>query len=325
MLQPQTYTITDEHTQKDDASTSVNIPESGYIPHMSCLLTATIVGGTTAEKAEDGLIRLIKSCRITAAGGKNYFDISDGRQWLYREHFRYQGQILKDALPDLGVTSTVYMNLPIHFGVSPYDKFDKSVVLPAVEETNLQHTIEWGAISDLYTSGGEISSATMRITVSELNLLGGETRADVWPKGINLPLMEARQIDIKSEKSNLGQTDDLPVGAILNATTILILDSDDKKSDEGVSEVGVLYPREVRKTPFRSDWIPLKAITRTEFSVPADIKGATHFLWEKVSRRAIGIDMRPMRVGDVQLAFTTEEAGVDGQIHLVYYSIKHQD
>ena len=311
-----TYTIDDTHTYSSGATTQIDIPESGYITEILALSAIGITGGTSVSAAEDALARLIDAMQITAAGGKNYYDITDGRQGFYREYIRRQGQAQIDSMPAANATATKRMLLVIHPGLNPYDPFDRSIIIPATELSNLKHKVTWGAAATLGT-GFTINSGTLSLTINEIVLEKGERREDIWPEGINVPMFEAREVTTVVA-SNLGKTDEVPVGNMLNSVLVMILDSSGDRSDSYVTAMGIKFPKQVR-TPFESKWYELKARMRALYNLPSDLTGIALIPLQWVSKRAIGIDLSAAMTGDVKLGFTIATA--DGTLHILYFNI----
>lgn len=315
-----TYTIDDEHTYSSGATTQIDIPESGYITEILALSEITIAGGTSVSAAEDALARLIDAMQITAAGGKNYFDITDGRQGFYREYIRRQGQAQIDSMPAANAAAAIKrMLMIIHPGLNPYDPFDRSIIIPAAELSNLKHKVTWGAATTLGT-GFTITAAssTLSLTVNEIVLEKGERREDIWPEGINVPMFEAREISITATASNLGKTDEVPVGNMFNSVLIMVLASGGDRDDTNVSDVGIKFPKQVR-TPFESKSYELKARMRSLYNLPSDLTGIYLIPLQWISKRAIGLDLTSAMTGDVKLGFTIGTAS--GTIHLLYFNI----
>lgn len=320
MARQNTYTLTDTHTYAANTTTQIDIPETGYISHISCLLKLVTVGGSIVTLVQDGVARLIGAMSISAAGGKNYYDITDGRQGFYKEYLRLEGKPNIPSAPVVaGATTTTYLELIIHPGLNPFDPYDRSVIIPGAELSNLKHKISWAAASAVASAGITISSGELTVTVNEWQLDPGESRDSLFPGGINVPLYEAREISLAAAKSNLGQVDDVPVGSVLNSIFIMQEDSSDDRTDDEIDEVGVLYPKQQRATPFRLKWYPLKYRSKSHYSIPTMPAGMTLLPLEWVSRRAVGLDLTAAMVGDVQLALTTLVG--TGDIHLLYHSI----
>lgn len=311
-----TYTIDDTHTYTSGSTTQIDIPESGYITEILALSAISITGGTAVSAAEDALARLIDAMQITAAGGKNYYDITDGRQGFYREYIRRQGQAQIDSMPAVGATATKRMLMVIHPGLNPYDPFDRSIIIPAAELSNLKHKVTWGAASTLGT-GFTINSGTLSLTVNEIVLEKGERREDIWPEGINVPMFEAREVTTVVA-SNLGKTDEVPVGNMLNSVLVMVLDSSGDRSDSYVTDMGIKFPKQVR-TPFESKWYELKARMRALYNLPSDLTGIALIPLQWVSKRAIGLDLSAAMTGDVKLGFTIATAS--GTLHILYFNI----
>lgn len=327
-----TYQVTDKVDFSASSTKSIDIPETGYINEMNLLLELYVTPATSVSANEDALARIIDALKITAAGGKSYFTVDDGRQLLYHCFHQYQGQLLHDPLPSAGGSATTVRALfPLHFGLDPFDSFDPSVIIPAAELSNLKLEVTWGSASDLGT-GYTItpSSSQMRVVVKELTLEKGETRDKIWPDGINVPLFESRSLSLSATASNLGKTDDVPVGSMLHSALIIVLNSSGNRSDTDVTEFGTKYPK-LALEEFRIDnFYAIKGINRKQFLLPgtvvgqpsswlSDPKGVFLFKFSEVTGKAIGIDLSTAMTGDVKLGFTVASTG--GQILILYRSI----
>lgn len=325
-----TYQLSDTLDYTANTTVKVDIPETGYIAEIILLMELAITPDSVVSAAQDALARIIDSIKITAAGGKNYFSVEDGRQALYLAYHQYQGQLLHDALPSAGAgATTVRMVIPIHFGLDPFDPFDKSIVIPAAELSNLKLEVTWGAASDLGT-GFTVGTSRIRILVRELTLEKGETRDKIWPGGINVPLYESRSIDIVSTASNLGLTDEIPVGSMLHSVLGIVVDSSNDRSDVNVTEIGTKYPKLALEEYRVDNMYALKAMNRKQFLLPgtiigqptnwlSDLAGCFLFRFEEVTGRAIGMDLATAMSGDVLLGFTVSVGS--GKILLLYRSI----
>ena len=140
-----TYQVTDALSYSASTTKSIDIPETGYVTEMNLLLELYVTPSSIVSANEDALARIIDALKITAAGGKNYFTVEDGRQLLYHAYHQYQGQLLHDALPSAGGSAaTVRALFPVHFGLDPFDPFDKSIIVPGAELSNFK-------LEDLFT------------------------------------------------------------------------------------------------------------------------------------------------------------------------------
>jgi len=327
-----TYQISDLLDYSASSTKTLDIPETGYITELLLLLELYVTPSSIVSAAEDALAKILDSIKITAAGGKNYFTVDDGRQALYHAYHQYQGQLLHDALPSAGGdATTVRMIIPIHFGLDPFDPFDKSIVVPAAELSNLQLSVTWGSASDLGT-GYTVTAASSRIRaiVRELTLERGETREMIWPGGINVPLFESRSLSLTTTYSNLGKTDDVPVGSMLHSVLVLVADSSNDRTDTEVTEFGTKYPKLALEEYRIDNMYALKAMNRKQFLLPgtlvgqpsswlSDLTGCFLFRFEEITGRAIGMDLSTAMTGDVKLGFTISTGS--GTIYLLYRSI----
>jgi len=311
------YPLTDAIQYSANNTQSIDVPKSGYITELNFLFNIRVTAAAGAVANEDPIARLINAARITASGAKNYFDISDGRQWYYWQFFNYEGQISGDALPDAGSSSDVTLALKVHWGLSPYVDTDRTIILPSPELQNIKIELDWGSASNLGT-GYTINTANSKadVSVTELALEAGELRESVWPTILS-PRFEARAMAITSTATNLGKTDDVPVGDILYQTTGIILNSSGNRTNSNVTEVGVKYPKE-RRTPFKRKFNDLRAYSRTKFRTTSTVTGVYMLPWEVLTDKEKGIDLRGAQVGDVQIGATV--AVGSGIIHHLHYA-----
>ena len=313
-----TYEVVDTLDYSANTTKSIDLPRSGYITHIDCLLEASVSAGASASAAEDGITRLIKAARIKASGAKNFFDVTDGRQWEYIARLFYQNQLHKDSLPEASSSGTVRMQLPIHLGTNPFDLFDRTVVIPARELSNLVLEVEWGAASDLGTDY-TVSSATMYVTVHEVALEPGESVEDVWPEGLVSPRMEPNQLTLK-QASNLGFEHDAPVGDTLFWAFLMATTSAGARSNDVIDEVGVKLPK-LRETPYRERWEQFVYKARRQYSLSSDLTGVGMLPLSWISGEPYGLDLTAAMVGDVKLGFTVPSGGANGILHIVYMCI----
>jgi len=311
------YPVTDEISYAASTTKNIDIPQSGYITEINFLFTIRVTAAQGASANEDPLARLISAARLTASGAKNYFDISDGRQWYYWQFFNYEGQISGDSLPSAGSSSDVTLALKIHWGLNPYVDTDRTIILPSPELQNIKFEIDWGSASDLGT-GYTISTANSKAeaNITELALEAGELRESVWPTLLS-PRFQAREMSITSTATNLGKEDDVPVGDVLYQTTGMVLDSSGDRTNTNVTEIGVKFPKE-RRTPFKRKFNEMRAYSRTQFRTTSTVDGVYMLPWGAITDKQKGIDLRNAQVGDVSVGYTV---GVgSGTIHALHYA-----
>ena len=302
------YQLNDYHTYAANAVTNVNLPENGYITSIHCVLNATIVPhGTTVSGATDGIINLIKSSQIQAAG-QTFFTVTAPEDWYYWGFYRHRGNMRLIALPAAGAGSTTHImaDFEIHLGYYPKEPFDPTVVLPGRRISNLQHSVTWGAPTDL-GAGYTVTSATMKLIISEIVLEHGESEEDVWPKGILVPRVENSSEPLDSAHSALALAHNVPVDLVLHHTLLTVLDSDDNRTDTPVTQLGVRLPP-LTEEPKMMYWHESKGenYTRTE---PMTIVAGEHFFeWPLISGNERGIDLTGAKSGDVTINLTNTAA-----------------
>jgi hypothetical protein len=315
MPQKVILTLEDSIPFSANATSNILLPLNGYVSHVDCLLDFNASAGAGATPAQDGLLRIIKAARMTASGIQAAFDINGGRQWYYYNLPSYPHAVNED-LPAASSSSDVRVLLPIHFGIFPGEDFDKSGVVPLRDLSNAKFSVDWGAASDI-GSGYTINSGVMRLTMYEWDLLFGESKADLWPAGIPFARYEARSKTINTTFSNLGFKDDVPVGAVLKAIGILVLNGSNDRSDTTVTEAGVLFEK-TRATPIKLRWIDANRKLRSKYRIPVPITGVGRFDLPDLTS-GVGIDLTNAQVGDVRIGFTVGSGA--GSVQLVYFSL----
>jgi len=315
------YTLPERHVYSPNATTRVELPRSGYITEIGFLLRVQYDTGTAPSLNEDAHFRFWKSLRISAAGGLIFADFPDMRMAKFENFFRYKGQITEVPFTTAAglsdqITWAYYI---LHLGHTPEDRFDRTIPIPARELVNLITEVTWADAAAIGTDYS-VDNAEISINISELILEPGETREDLWPRGIPSPRYEPTILDIDAVYANLALEHNVPVGDLLVRSTIVITGPGPayNRSDDAVTEIGIKFPK-LREIPFRNDWRILKAFARSYFSVPQDVVGAILYPWSNVSGRPYGIDLSAALPGDVKFGFTTTAAGVNGQILILHF------
>jgi hypothetical protein len=333
------YTLEDSHVPgtlapagfQANAVTRVRLPLSGYITHIDALIRVRGASLVTNVPKEDAFARLIRGIRIKSSGARSFVDFSDGRQWKYYSWLQYRGQLNIDALPNLAAVGNTdyYAQIPIHLGMFPADPFDTSVVVPAVETTDLVMEVTWGDGLDM---GGPapadwvIDQAEMKLLISEIALAPGEKRSLIWKKGLVMPRFEPRIIPLAQAYANLGLVSDLPVGDTLHRTVVMVTDKSTapadprgRRTNDFVNEVGVKFPK-LREIPWQRDFRQFIYEAQRKYDLVNAVTGISQLDGLQLSGRAIGLDLTRAVTGDAQLAFSNTLATVtSGDIQLLHY------
>lgn len=312
------YPMVDNITWAASTENGVDLPETGYITHIDSFFTLNITGGSTPSANEDGWWRMFTAATIKAARHV-FFDVTDGRQWYYWMYHPYKSRLDSDTLPAAtAAAANYYTVLPIHWGLNVYDKFDRTVVVPAVELTNLRFDVTWGAA----TAGGTditVNSGNIKNIIYELVLEKGDLKSDVWRKGLLSPRMEADvDASIGSTYSNFSYKKDMPVGDVLYQTLVMVLDSSGNKSRSYISEYRLEFPKG-RMNPVEHNWRAQEFITHRDYDLTSRSTGVILFPWGDATGEIAGIDLSSAMKGDVKLGFTVATAS--GQLHLLHYAL----
>jgi len=352
MIQRQTFEATEKAVYSSGQRVTVDLPKSGYITHIDCLFRFNIESliGTTRALAQDGLAKLFQSLRIRAAGSRNYYDITDGRQWFFRNVYNYRNQMGMGLPSEIGTGAVAatdfYYLLRIHWGYDFFNMYDTTGAIPAAELQDLVLEIVWNPIASAYPASVlatdyNLTASDMAMTVYELAFSGADKPSSIWPKGIPLPRVQAQMETLRAGYSNLGFEVDLPVGDTISQTVIINEDLATLARQDGVgtttttgpTELGVKFPRE-RATKWQMSWEQFKQLSK----VQADISQYSHatatlgnnlltphagvgiLRWADVTGRSTGLDLTAAQQGDAKLGFTYAHDGANnGRIHLLHF------
>ena len=299
-----TETFTQKIQVKPNDVVTYKLPTRGYVTRYEMLMkldVSTGSGGGTPR--EDALFRFIKSLRIEHPGGRVFYSVPDGRMIKYMNVLDFGGLIREDPLPtDPDVTETIYCKFVLNWGLEPSDPFDPTAVIPAGELSELQMTIVFGSDTDL-GSGYTINGGEITITA---RYISGNTDI-VFPDGYNIPVFNSVELDVNEVKGDLQIRDDLPVGNVLRYTMIMVTDPNDNRTNDYISEVGIVIPSE-RKEPYRIDWMTLNTNIRHDYGLEKEIPGLGVIDYEDLSGLPLGLDMSELNPGYYKIGFSSVNA-----------------
>ena len=317
MVEFQTVTLREKIPFEANAFKVLKLPRVGFVTRIELLLRLNVTtdpnnGGTPKE---DALARILKSVRIEVPGGDIFFGVPDGRLLKLRNIIQF-GKVHESDLPTAaGVTEDVYGKYIIHFGKNYTDPFDPTVVVPAEDIPDWQLYVLWGDASDL-GSGYTINSGEITVTIQRIK---EDEPGEIFEFTPVMPVQTPVEISIDETVSELGLQHDIPIGNVLDQILILVVDSNDNKSDGEVSEVGVLKPKE-RRIPYRIDWKTLTTKVEHDYGLQSYIPGFGVIDGEDIADTPIGLDLSMAEVGDYKLGFSTLRTG--GKIKLVYEQLR---
>lgn len=347
MAKQNSYEVATTFSWAASTTGRVSLPLSGYITHIDYLIDADITGTGALVATEDAFFRILRGLRIKSSGARTFVDFTDGRQWKWYNVFQYNGQFHEDAVGQAGAVTNqhIYAHIPLHLGLYPDDVFDTSVVIPAVETTDLVCEIEYGVAADLTASAGfTLNSLTITMVVHEIALAAGESRDLIWKEGLMMPRFENKILTVGASYSNLGLTHDLPVGDTLHRLIVQEYNTAvDARGLRGtaftnaaggnlITDIGFKLPKN-RETPWERSYRAFVYEGYRKYKLPYLDSGAAveanngaALPWFSgvsqldgalLSGRALGIDLSNAVTGDAQLAFSTSLAVVTaGVIHL---------
>ncbi|MBA7525960.1 hypothetical protein ES705_18120 [subsurface metagenome] len=286
------------------ATRTLGLERVGLITHLDLLLRLNAT--FTDSIREDGMARIIKGLAIRDGQGHTWDAYGDGRQLYWKNYLQYQGQVRMET-PATGVNA--YALFQIHFGPNPLNPFDPISGIPAVELGQLALEVTWGAITVL---GSGVSALTGEITVTPAVVLAGPQYNAVRP-ALLLPNNRWEKVDIGAVIGEIGLRRELPAGAILRKTDIMVTDGAaaeaDVRSDDDVSEVGYIKALE-NVVAFRESWETLLGRAQAKYGLPSLPSGITRIDWGEVAGD-VALDLRGRLPGLDLLGFTTKTATGD--------------
>lgn len=287
----------------------LDLPTDGFITHIDLKMKLNVTTDATSGGTpnEDALARILKRVEVYS-GEKWFYACRDGRFIKYNNFYEY-GDVSEDALPTAaGVTQDVLALYRIHLGLEYSDNFDPTVVIPAEELNDLKMSVLWGAASDL-GSGYTINSGEIEVILYRLLLESGEKPEDIFIEGYVEPRSNVIDAPIDDVVSDLGFQKNLPIGNVIRRIWLLIVDSNDNKSNTDVTEVGV-------KDENRNVWITrnsldaLRYTDKLQYRLKSLVDGFTVIDGEELSGIPLGLDTSEgFKVGDLKLGFTTTTTG----------------
>ncbi len=281
------------------ATRSLALEKTGLITHLDLLLKLNYTS-TDITELEDGIVRIIKGMAIRDGQGHTWDAIGDGRQLYWKNYFQYQGQVRKDAIADSQTAQDVYALLQIHFGPNPLNPFDPVSGIPAVELGQLALEVTWGAATDISAANLVINSGS--ITVTPAIILAGEQYDAVRPS-LLLPNNRWEKVDVAAVIGEIGLRRELPAGAILRKTNLLVLAVAGTRSNADVSEVGYIKALE-NTVPFREGWETLRGRAQAKYGLPSLPTGVAQIDWGEVAGD-VALDLRGRLPGLDLIGFTT--------------------
>jgi hypothetical protein len=341
-------------------SSTINLPRTGYITRIHCVLLLNITPAAgTATAATDGFVKVVNSARVHSSG-TDYFNVGDGRDWYWMSYYQNRGQIRLGTLPSAGgAAADVYGDFVIHLGTVPemtpqawesWDRvrtrrrdgtrvtrwrqrsnrsriggpFDKTVVIPAIRLSDPQLTVTWNTQSSLGT-GFTINSGTMYAFIYELipEPRLGETQGKIWKNGLIVPRIYSTTEALDSANTAKGLHHEVPTQMVLRQSLLQVLDGSGDRSDTPVTELGVENTAD-NETMLDGDWHQLKGENRFRTGVAATNAGIYFIDWSLLSGDEWGLDLKDVRPGtvEVQMSNAATASGVARFLHYGYVKEK---
>jgi len=299
-----------------NAPRTLALERVGLITHLDLRFRMQYDTAAAPAPAEDAFARIIKGLAIRDGQGHTWDAIGDGRQLYWKNYFQYQGQVRMDALSTTASQADLIaeMLLQIHFGVNPLNAFDPTSGIPAAELGQLALEITWGAASDLGTDYS-IDSITTRVTPA--TILVGDQYNKVRPN-ILRPNNRWEKVDVAAVIGEIGLRRELPAGSILRKTNLLVVASNNNRSNADVTEVGYIQALE-NVISFRENWETLRARAQAKYGLPALPTGVAQLDWGEIAGD-VALDLRGRLPGLDLIGFTTGVTGGDIWILHTAYS-----
>ena len=304
------------------ATRSLALERVGIITDLELRMVLQTDTSNTPTIKQDALARMIKGLAIKDGQGHTWWACGDGRQLHWLNYLQYGGQVRMDTPPNSGTDNVDEALWHIHFGFNPRNPFDPTAGIPAAELGQLALEITWGAATDIAAASLSIDSGTVYVTPA--TILAGTPEYNAARKGMFLPNVRWEKYDIASALGNLGVTRELPAGAILRKTLVMVVDSDDTRMvtdqstpEQDVTEIGYIKALE-NTIPFKQNWVALEGDMQARLGLASKPVGVAMVNWGEIVGD-VALDLRKRLPGHDYIGFTTVDTGGDiWLLHLAY-------
>jgi len=209
-----------------DGDATIELPRSHYYERLAILLDYDItVDATTAAQNRTGILEAIQDLSVTLNGNQTVKKVDLSMSHLI-DKYQYGTQPVLDWL-DFGTASqqTGQVATFIDFLVAPGDL---SAMLPAFETSDFTLDLSWGDVSDIDSTGSNITINEMTATVTSRERLRksvAQSRSKEQRILSNLMVFKERQ-----KRKTLGSSGEtaieLPTGNVYYATPFRVYDND---------------------------------------------------------------------------------------------------
>lgn len=307
----------------------VDLPRDRVITEIDILFEAVFDTGSAVTDAQDAFYKMLGGLSIEGSGGVAWVDILDTRllHYLNQQDWPGYGKVhFDDGTSQSDVTA--YVPLRLHFGNNPRNPFDLSAGIRAEDIQELKFYVNWPAADRGGTGVTTDVTAAVRLLVKGVQGLSMAERARVA-----VPKITQSDHTIAATASALGKKFDLPVGAHLRRSLLMLLDNtaapNDVRDDTRITNFALEVPKDQNRRPLSATWYQGKhrrlgrgggllvqddgsTYDDPTIALPADIGIVPLDYREFTALSGVmdpwGLNMVYAQEGDIRLAFTIATA-----------------
>jgi len=233
----------------------VDLPRDRLITEIDLLFEVQHDNGSAVTESQDAFYKMLGGLSIEGSGGVQFLNLNDARLLHFLNQLDYQGTFHAPHIDDgaSGNDKTAKVPLRIHFGNNPLNPFDLSAGIRAEDLSELKLYVSWPAADRGGTGITTDTASLVRLMVKGVQGLTPGERARVA-----VPKVGQTDHTIAATATDLGKTFDLPTGAHLRRSLIMLLDNtaapNDVRNDTRITEMGLILPKQQNRRPFVCSW-----------------------------------------------------------------------
>ena len=276
----------------DESTTKIlAIPRVNAIRRMMLRFFVKVVSTTTEPvEIEDTILKIILKARLVFDGDENKFNV-DGRKLFYVEKIEkgVEPPTNKDDDQSTSATKTWYVNLMIDFATNRLNETDISALLPARKFSKLDLEIDWGAITDMFSTstGSTITDADSGCEVEIREVIDTENKVAFAKGQLGDGFIDIRESTFlkANDKAHTNFDDDaLEIDIKPAPVTILkhlIIADDDKVTSNTVpiTDIAVVDTRGDGETILKRDWLMFVREMKAEYQLESLDAGIVLIDW----------------------------------------------
>ena len=306
-LRNQQKQLVEKHKFTENGTSVTEIPLDNMIRRMILFFSITISAGATApsQPKNNDFLNLIKKMRLVLEGDENKFNL-DAVTKYYVDLYELGEYPLKSNLPTLTANQTRTVQYVAVFDFATARKLikDYTALLNNARYSSMHLEIDWGAITDIYSTRGtaSITSATeCQISLIEAyedgNTIEGVPNDSEEFRNSLLDIREGTletQVDraYNSYDDDALEVDVSPAASRIFSQMIFprenITDGNPAFANDVVSQIKLLNTRGPTRTFLQNYFTHLRAQNKTDYNLATLPTGMAYFDW--LDDRQRGLD-----------------------------------